>query len=134
MWSLTNTCILAYTLTYALKNLGVCMCTDTLCLVGFFLQIFSYLFPLENATFTIFVKSVPTMGELQKNGHKDGLSYNSNQLSTNFQFLCLKWLFQCSLDIYKVFFLLDQYFCINRATYGTNSVMYGTVFLWCAIC
>ena len=93
MWSLTNTCILAYTLTYALKNLGVCMCTDTLCLVGFFLQIFSYLFPLENATFTIFVKSVPTMGELQKNGHKDGLSYNSNQLSTNFQFLCLKWLF-----------------------------------------
>ena len=32
-------------------------------------------------------------GRLQKNGHKDGLSYNFNQLRVTSLFLCLKWLF-----------------------------------------
>ena len=32
-------------------------------------------------------------GKLQKDGHKDGLSYNFNQLRVTFLFLCLKWLF-----------------------------------------
>ena len=32
-------------------------------------------------------------GELQKYGHKDGLSHNLNQLRVTFLFLCLKWLF-----------------------------------------
>ena len=33
------------------------------------------------------------LGELRKYGHKDGLSYNFNQLRVTFWFLCLKWFF-----------------------------------------
>ena len=32
-------------------------------------------------------------GRIAKNGHKDGLSCNFNELRVVFLFLCLKWLF-----------------------------------------
>ena len=50
---------------------------------------------LDNKNFTKLLTNQKfcLSGELQKNGHKDGLSRNLNQLRFTFLFLCLKWLF-----------------------------------------